>query len=63
LFVNIWVAVIGSFLTIDAWWGVLWKGAFYEIPGLACRSTILPWACTWARVISILIAQNKLLYV
>jgi hypothetical protein len=23
-------------------WGVLWKGAFYKIPGLACRPTILP---------------------
>jgi hypothetical protein len=22
-------------------WGVLWKGAFYKIPGLACRPTIL----------------------
>jgi hypothetical protein len=20
-----------------------------KIPGLACRPTILPWACTWAR--------------
>jgi hypothetical protein len=26
-------------------WCVLWKGAFYKIPGLACRPTI-PWACT-----------------
>jgi hypothetical protein len=23
-------------------WGVLWKVAFYKIPGLPCRPTILP---------------------
>jgi hypothetical protein len=55
LFLTIWVAVIGSFLTIDARIervmkrGVLQNTrrftkyrAFYKIPGLACRLTILP---------------------
>ena len=42
LFVTIWVAVIGTFLTIDARIGHVMIRAFYEILGLACRPTILP---------------------
>jgi hypothetical protein len=42
LFVTIWVAVIDSFSTNDARMGRVMKRAFYKIPGLACRPTILP---------------------
>jgi hypothetical protein len=55
LFVTIWVAVIGSFLTIDARMArVMNRGVLQNFLALLAGPLFFPWACTRARFSSMI---------
>jgi hypothetical protein len=59
LLVNIWVAVIGSFLTIDARMEACYeKGRFTKYRALLAGPLFFPWACTRARVYTVYPVYN-----